>query len=222
MASTSLHMQSTRQQILEYMQRHGRATVKELGALLGLTSTGIRQHLTVLERDGLVDTREERGRVGRPTLVYSLTEQADALFPKRYDELAVAMLDAVGEELGPDAALRVLERVSNDRVAAFAPSVEGRTMEEKLGVLTGWYFEGDPHMDFASAGDDYVLIERNCPYYNTAMHRPALCSVTVNALTRLLGVRVARQETFQNGDGRCVFHVYAQQPVTDPRFALET
>jgi len=132
------------------------------------------------------------------------------------------LLNAVGEELGPDAALRVLERVSNDRVAAFAPSVEGRTMEEKLGVLTGWYFEGDPHMDFASAGDDYVLIERNCPYYNTAMHRPALCSVTVNALTRLLGVRVARQETFQNGDGRCVFHVYAQQPVTDPRFALET
>ncbi|GAF88364.1 unnamed protein product, partial [marine sediment metagenome] len=77
-----LQIQSTRQQILQYLQRHGRATVKELGSLLSLTSTGIRQHLTVLERDGLVDAREERGRVGRPTLVYSLTEKADALFPK--------------------------------------------------------------------------------------------------------------------------------------------
>ena len=28
--------------------------MKELGELLGLTSTGIRQHLTVLERDGLI------------------------------------------------------------------------------------------------------------------------------------------------------------------------
>ena len=44
----ALQIQATRQQILEYLQRHGRATVKDLGNLLGLTSTGIRQHLTVL------------------------------------------------------------------------------------------------------------------------------------------------------------------------------
>src|SRR5207247_6479624 len=85
MARASLHMQSTRLRILEYLQRNGRATVKELGQLLGLTSTGIRQHLTVLERDGLVAVREERGRVGRPNLVYSLTDEADAVFPRTYD-----------------------------------------------------------------------------------------------------------------------------------------
>ena len=62
-------MQTTRQRILEHLQRHGQGTVKDLGQTLGLTSTGIRQHLTVLERDGLVLAREERGRVGRPTLV---------------------------------------------------------------------------------------------------------------------------------------------------------
>ena len=93
MAGANLQMQSTRQQMLEYLQRSGRATVKELGQLLGLTATGIRQHLTVLERDGLVDAREERGRVGRPTLVYSLTEKADSLFPKTYDVLASVLLD---------------------------------------------------------------------------------------------------------------------------------
>jgi len=57
--TTNLHLQSTRQSILEYLQRQGRATVKELGALLGLTSTGIRQHLTVLERDGLVEWQQQ-------------------------------------------------------------------------------------------------------------------------------------------------------------------
>ncbi|HEY8490926.1 MAG TPA: winged helix-turn-helix transcriptional regulator, partial [Dehalococcoidia bacterium] len=62
-------MQATREAILRYLRREGRATVKELGRTLGLTSTGIRQHLTVLERDGLVESREERGRVGRPALV---------------------------------------------------------------------------------------------------------------------------------------------------------
>jgi predicted ArsR family transcriptional regulator len=54
------------------------------------------------------------------------------------------------------------------------------------------------------------------------MRRPALCSVSVSALTRLLGVRVHREEKFQNGDGRCVFRVHANEPVTDWTFTLES
>src|SRR5437773_11688363 len=95
MARAPLHIKSTRLRILEYLQRNGRATVKELGQLLGLTSTGIRQHLTVLERDGLVAVRQERRRVGRPNLVYSLTDEADRVFPKTYDVLASALLQAL-------------------------------------------------------------------------------------------------------------------------------
>src|SRR3970040_2468153 len=113
MASGNIHMQSTRQQILNYLQRHGRATVKDVGTLLGLTSTGIRQHLTVLERDGLVDSREERGRVGRPTLVYSLTEQADSLFPKRYDDLAGVILEEIRTVDGNERLQQLFGRVAH-------------------------------------------------------------------------------------------------------------
>src|SRR3972149_6086411 len=113
----ALQMQSTRQHILEYLQRQGRATVKELGSLLGLTSTGIRQHLTVLERDGLVDAREERGRVGRPTLAYSLTEKADALFPKTYDALAAVLLEEIRCSQGNERLHDLLHKVA-ERMAA--------------------------------------------------------------------------------------------------------
>src|SRR3989304_991911 len=127
----ALQMQSTRQHILEYLQRQGRATVKELGSLLGLPSTGIRQHLTVLERDGLVDAREERGRVGRPTLVYSLTEKADALFPKNYDALAAILLEEVrcsqGNERLHDLLLKVAERMA----APYTERIEGRSLPER-------------------------------------------------------------------------------------------
>ena len=87
-------MQATRQQILDYLRRNGRATVKDLDVHLGLTSTGVRQHLTVLEREGFVEAHEERGRVGRPALVYRLTETGDALYPKKYDQLANKALKA--------------------------------------------------------------------------------------------------------------------------------
>ena len=142
-----------------------------------------------------------------------MTNAGEHLFPKHYDALAIAVIDAVAEELGHDAAVRVLERVSNDRVNAVEPTLAGLPLEQKLDALKNWYLEDDPYMAHDRDGDDFRLIERNCPFYNTAMNRPALCSVSVNALTRLLGVRVAREEKFQNGDGRCVFRAYAHEPI---------
>src|SRR3972149_11583881 len=126
MATSNLPMQATRHQILEYLQRHGRATVKEFGALLGLTSTGIRQHLTVLERDALVEAREERGRVGRPTLVYSLTEKADSLFPKSYDVLASVLLEEIRATEGNEKLHQMLHNVAQGLAAPHPRPVAGR------------------------------------------------------------------------------------------------
>ena len=131
----ALQIQSTRQQILEYLQRHGRATVKELSSLLGLTSTGIRQHLTVLERDGLVDAREERGRVGRPTLVYSLTEKADALFPKTYDALASVLLEEIRASQGNERLHELLRQVAERMAGPYTERMEGKPLAERVREL---------------------------------------------------------------------------------------
>lgn len=160
-----------------------------------------------------MDRTAVRGRTGRPAATYRLSAAGDHVFPKAYDALSVALIDAVAEELGTEAALRVLAHVADARVAAVAPSLEGLEPGAKLERLRSWYLADDPYMSVESDGEDHRLIERNCPFYNTAMVRPALCSVSVNALTRLLGVRVSRVEKFQNGDGRCVFHAHRDEPV---------
>lgn len=199
------------------LKERGAATIAQLAPILGLTGEAVRQQLLQLQRDGwvesAVDRESVRGRTGRPATVYRLTQAGEHLFPKAYDALAVAVIDAVSEELGTEAAVQVLARVSNDRVDALAPSLEGKSIKERLDALKSWYLDEDPYMGVEKDGEGYALIERNCPFYNTAMRRPALCSVSVNALTRLLGVRVAREETFQNGDGRCVFRAHASEPV---------
>lgn len=207
------------------LKQHGNATIAELADDLGLTGEAVRQQLLQLQREGWVEPMAARGsarvRTGRPATSYRITEAGDHLFPKHYDGLAVAVIDAVAERLGPDAAVRVLEKVCDDRVAAAAPALEGLNLIERVNALKSWYLADDPYMDVAYDGDDVLLIERNCPYLNTAMRRPALCSVSVNGLTRLLGVRVDREEKFQNGDGRCVFRVHGKEPVTDRTFRLE-
>ena len=212
-------MPDSRRAILLALKREGPSTIARLAAELQLTGEAVRQQLLQLQREGWVEAKiareQERGRTGRPATRYNLTEAGDHLFPKNYDLLNVAMLDAVSEELGTEAAVRVLRRVSDERVAAAEGQVRGRSLEERVNVLKGLYFESDPYMDVEPASDGFYLVERNCPFYNTAMRRPILCNVSINALTRLLGVRVNREQRFQNGDGRCVFHVHANEPV-DP------
>ena len=209
------------------LKQHGTATISQLADDLRLTGEAVRQQLLLLQREGWVEPATARGsapvRTGRPATSYRLTEAGDHLFPKHYDALAVAVIDAVAEELGTDAAVRVLARVSDDRVAAVEPMLQGLTLRERVDKLRSWYLAEDPYMDVEESGEDLLLIERNCPFLNTAMRRPALCSVSVNALTRLAGVRVEREEKFQNGDGRCVFRLKANEPI-DPAawtFTLE-
>jgi predicted ArsR family transcriptional regulator len=207
----------SRRAILIALKTEGPSTIAQLAELLQLTGEAVRQQLLQLQREGWVESRiarsEERGRTGRPATRYSLTEAGDHLFPKNYDLLNIAFIDAVADELGPEAAKAMLKRVSDDRAATVSASLRGRTIEERVEALKNFYLEGDPHMQVQKSDGVYRLVERNCPYINTAMQRPALCSVSVNALTRILGVRVEREQKFQNGDGRCVFVVHADEPI---------
>jgi predicted ArsR family transcriptional regulator len=218
----------SRRAILLKLKREGSATIAQLAGDLALTGEAVRQQLLQLQRDGWIEPKigrgADRGRSGRPATSYILTPAGDHLFPKQYDGLNVAMIDAITEELGEDAARRVLSRVAKDKVAATEPALRGLSLADRMSALKNWYLHDDPYMDVEEVSDGFRLVERNCPFINTAMSRPSLCSVSVNALTSLLGVRVAREEKFQNGDGRCVFHVYADDPVdaTTATFRFES
>ena len=59
-------MGPTRERILDLLKRRAEATARELATALGITPPAVRQHLTALERDGLVTGRTLRRPVGRP------------------------------------------------------------------------------------------------------------------------------------------------------------
>ncbi|HET7434816.1 MAG TPA: winged helix-turn-helix transcriptional regulator [Thermoanaerobaculia bacterium] len=220
-------MADSRRAILHALKQQGAATIAFLAESLKLTGEAVRQQLLQLKREGWIEARagarEAQTKTGRPATRYSLTSAGDHLFPKSYDQLTVTVIDAIAEELGEDAVTRVLARVSTDRVSALAPRLESLPLDERVDALKSLYIDNDPFMYVERVEGDYRLIERNCPFYNTAMRRPALCSVSTNTLSRLLGVRVDREERFQNSDGRCVFRVHAKEPVEASReFTLET
>jgi predicted ArsR family transcriptional regulator len=210
----------TRRSILRALKVDGPATLSKLAETLGVSGEAVRQQLLQLERAGWVEHRLDRpaedGKAGRPAARYALTEAGDHLFPKGYDTLSIALIDTIAAQLGPKALQGVLAEIAEGRVRELAPKLEGLSLADRLNALRALYAPEDPFMSVEPAEGGFRLIERNCPFLNTALRRPALCSVSVHVLTRLLGVMVVREERFQQGDGRCAFHVYEDRPVKKP------
>ena len=205
-------MQTTRQQILEHLQRHGRATVKELGQVLHLTSTGIRQHLTVLERDGLVVAREERGRVGRPTLVYTLTEKAESLFPRSYDALATALLKEIRASEGSERLYELLHRVAQRMAESFWERVQGKSLAERVEETAAILKEQGCLADWEQRDGEFFLHEFTCPFPKVAKEDSAVCTLHLDLVRLLTGADARLVRSVLRGEGACTYRI---RPLAD-------
>jgi DeoR family transcriptional regulator, suf operon transcriptional repressor len=203
-------VQATRQEILDYLRRHSQATVKQLGEHLGLTPTGIRQHLTVLERDGLVEAREERGHVGRPALSYRLTDGGDALYPKKYDALANALIEEAREALGPDALQRLMKNVAARFAEPYMPRLEGRSTAERASETARILHERGCLAEDEAQGDDFLIRQHTCPFPNVATKNSAVCAMDVEFVRRLVGADARLITSLLRGDGACTYRVKAR------------
>ncbi len=200
-------MQATRQEILDYLRRRSQATVKELGAYLGLTSTGIRQHLTVLERDGFVEAREERGHVGRPALVYRLTSVGDALYPKKYDALANALIEEARAQLGPDVLQKLMKNVAARFAEPYLIRMEGKTPRERVAEAAKIIQERGCLADCEPQGDDVLIRQHTCPFPNVATRNSAVCALEVEFVRRLVGADARLTTSLLRGDDACTYRV---------------
>jgi predicted ArsR family transcriptional regulator len=213
-----------RRAILLLLKQDGPSAMDTLASRLKVTKEAIRQQLVALHQEGWIQKdvlREGKVRSGRPKVRYTLTQAGDHVFPKAYDALAVEILDTVSDKLGPAALRKVLAAFTETRVKRWGPSVEGKSLPEKLKVLRDLYLIKDPFTRLEEVKGGFLFMENNCPFLSVASQKPALCSVTVSTLTRLLGVEVTREERFQSGHGRCVFKVHAGKPVKAPAFQWE-
>jgi predicted ArsR family transcriptional regulator len=208
-------MQATRQDILDYIRRHGEATVRDLGELLHLTATGIRQHLTILERDGLVTVRETRGRVGRPALVYSLTSSGDALFPSRYDDLSNLLLDEIRAIAGTKGLQSVLMRVAERSAEPYAARLHDLPLVERVEETTRIIQERGNVADARPNGaDEYLINQYTCPFPNVARNHSGVCALEVEFIRRLTGGDARLVRSLLRGDKCCTYRV---RPATDAR-----
>jgi predicted ArsR family transcriptional regulator len=201
---------------LETLKRKGPATIRELSQRLRVTYEAARQQVNALLEGGWVTAAPpaamEAGPGRRPQR-YVLSEAGEHAFPKHYDALTSELVATLAESCGSKTLLTVLERMTQARVERWRPVLSRLPLKARLQALRGLYEEADAYMEVKWRGKTPLLIERNCPFLRVARAHPALCSVSVCTLSRLLGVRVVRERRFQDGDGCCVFRVCVDEPL---------
>lgn len=210
---------SLRRGIVYAIKQNGPMAIEQLAHRLNVTYEAARQQVRQLQTEGWIDRGEKQdrgGRPGRPRTVFGLTLEGDHLFTKRYADLAVEIVDTIAAEFEPATLKKILAALTEARVRRWQPMLEGKSLVERLQALKEIYQEDDPFTVVEADGNGTLrLVERNCPFLDVARRRPALCSVTVSTLSRLLGYKVVREEKFQDGDGCCAFRILTDQPV-DP------
>jgi len=204
---------STRMEVLELLRRKGHATAEEVASDLGVTPNAVRQHLTNLERDGFVTSHPERRARGRPSLLFTLTERADSVFPKRYGQLATMVLQEVQEIGGPDALDQIFERVAARHADAIERDLEGLDFDQKLKRVVAWIGRAGTLAEQQELPEGVQVTIHNCPFRNTALKFPQVCTITPHLISRLLGTAVSQSDSIHRHDPYCSFVV--QRPIAE-------
>jgi predicted ArsR family transcriptional regulator len=204
---TAERVPSTREQILVLLRRHGRLSAPRLADLLRINSVGVRRHLGLLERDGLVESTVEKPTRGRPAAIYRLTDTGLERFPRRYDEVAREALAFLKDH--DAAALAQFLAWRNERLAAsYAGRVDGATLAERTDALAEVLSEQGFMAEVESApGGGLRLCQHNCTVEHLAAELPDLCTSEAELFERLLGTRVEREATVVDGAVRCVTRI---------------
>jgi predicted ArsR family transcriptional regulator len=196
---------STRGRIVGLL-RGSAKTVNELAEDLQLTDNAVRAHLLSLERDGLIKQSGIHRGTRKPHLAYTLTEEAEQLFPKAYDALLNQLITALKGRLTLAELESLLREVGRSLADAQGLSVENSQMDRRLkGGLAALEAIGGAARIESDEGK-YVIRSEGCPLAAAVSEHPEVCRLAEALLTQITGLEV-REGCDREGSPRCRFEI---------------
>jgi predicted ArsR family transcriptional regulator len=203
-------------EVLQLLRRKQAASAETIAAELDITANAVRQHLANLERDGLVRRESIRRKRGRPSLLFSLTDRADVYFPKRYGQLATMVLTELQDMEGPGVLDEVFRRIALRHAAAAAGEVRTLDTKSKIEWLVNWINRAGTLAETEECEEGVRITIHNCPFRNTALKFPQVCTITPQLIVEVLGAQVSQASSIHRKDPHCSF-VIQRDPEPDQR-----
>ena|ERR1041384_1119589 len=204
-------MKSTKDKILQTLHRQPKITINQLAEAVGINPISVRHHISNLEKEGLIAADEERHGVGRPRLVYSLTEDGMEHFPTKYFKLTTRLLAQMKETMPATAVTKLFSQIAEDMASEYADQMKGLSMEERLDVVKELLANEGFTVEWEKKGKEYQIHEISCPYYQVGITHPEVCTVDQTLISKMLALPANKVQCVLNGGAHCT---YVVQPTT--------
>lgn len=198
-------MKSTRDRILQTLLNHPQSTIQDLANAVGINAISVRHHLSNLQAEGLINAEEERHGVGRPRLVYVLTEKGLEHFPTRYMRLTNRLLDQMKEALPQAAIHKLFTQMAEDIAADYADQIKLLSVEEKLEFIKDLLDQEGFSVEWERRGENYLIHEISCPYYHVGQAHPEVCTVDQTLISEVLSIPAHKINCLLHGDSHCTY-----------------
>ena len=205
-------MKSTREKILQALLRKPHSTVNDLAEVVGINPISVRHHLTNLQAGGLISAKEERHGVGRPRLIYALTEAGTEQFPPRYLRLTTRLLNQLKETLPNPIVKELFTQVASNLAEEYVDQLKGLDIEERLELVKNLLAEEGFTVEWEKTGEGYYIHEISCPYYKIGQNHPEICSMDQTLISQMLAIPAEKIKCILNGDDRCTYIVGPTPP----------
>ena len=189
-----------RADVVSLLKRQGPSRAESLAAELGVTASAVRHQLSWLIFEGYVTRRDERYGRGRPQAWYSLSRDADELFPDISVSLASAIVSSAETDLG-SSVRDCVDTIWRNIVRSAASPGEQVVDWEQSFAAEGYV------ADVTQIGrDNFIMTVRHCPVVRLARQHPGVfCDAELEVMRECSGYAVTRVAYQPGGPTSCVF-----------------
>jgi DeoR family transcriptional regulator, suf operon transcriptional repressor len=193
--------------VLDLLRKLGPLSVLRLAELTQVTSTAVRQRLTRLMAQGMIERVAERRGRGRPSHRYSLTEKGRRQMGANFVDLALALWHEIREIKNPEVRRGLLQRLSVRMAAMYAGQIHGATTEDRMQSVSALLAERGVPFSVERNGQLPILTAEACPYPQLAEQDRGICSLEKMMFSEMLGENVRLTDCRLDGATCCRFEV---------------
>lgn len=197
--------------LLELVKRRGEATLAELETGMAVARETVRSHLDSLTAQRLIERYGVRRHgPGRPQVVYRLSAQGEALFPRREGEILAELARYILQSDRPQLLEDFFAARTTAKRARLASRLEGLTAGDRLHeIARSLSTEGFLAEAALEGGQPAGLRLCHCPLRELVAVTHLPCRAEMALVEELLGRPLERTRFMPDGDASCTYVVAA-------------
>ena len=202
-------MKSNREKILESLGVTRQATIQKLAEQLEINPITVRHHLLRMQDEGLVTSNEKRNGVGRPHLVFQLTNHGRQRISTNYHQLVKNLLESVQTLFGRQASSELLVAVGQEMAKSYALEINEENLPETMNSFCDMMANEGFQIEWEHKDNRVIIRNTSCPYYNLENSNREICLLDQSFFSTLLGKNLELEQFTVETDSNCSHCVYS-------------